>query len=116
MDNHSDQWDWFFQQLRRWPAMFLGKKSVIELAAFVYGIETAERIHKVAEEKRFPGFSMDVFEEWAAIRFYNGSRACRSFYVAGSLAGDERGLDLWFEWVDEFLHGGALNEAGSPKR
>jgi hypothetical protein len=99
-------WPSYFEQVRRWPGIWLGRASLECLQAQILGIDTAERIHRIPEAQRLAGFSLEQFEVWAAQRFNPRRLSINSFRMARcATSSDEAAFDLWFSWYDAFRSG-----------
>ena len=83
--------------------MYFGQKSVHSLGIFLNGFWFAEGLHKLVWNDRLGGFDSEGFEQWVTRRYNPERLSVGSFGMAARVAGaDDTGLDLWFQWYDEF--------------
>jgi hypothetical protein len=89
--------------IRHRPEMFLGESSLSRLDLLLAGIGFAVDFHEIPISDRMGGFDFAEFEKWIEEK-YNPSRlSLRSFGLAAREArSDSVGLELWYEWYDEF--------------
>lgn len=90
-------------EIRRRPALFLGRKSVFALSTFLNGIWFAEEFHAIAPSKQFSDFDFCSFEKWVEDSFNLHQLTLDSFGLAAHLSGaEDTGFELWFSWYDTF--------------
>ena len=91
----------FFEEIRKRPSLWIGKKSLIAFEAFWSGIFIAEMICNVPEEKQLSGFNWTAFEEWVDKKYNLKKLTVKSFYHAKQMASsDENAFDKWYEIYD----------------
>ena len=98
------------ESFRARPSMYMGKKDIQSFAVFLAGVQCAEGSHDVGKsifklfrgrEKNAQCIEQTHFEDWLERKY--GHRSGRSFVLAREKAGDdEKALELWFQWYDEF--------------
>lgn len=90
-------------EIRRRPVMYIERKSTRYLRCFLTGFECAEHFYDIEPNSRSRGLDWVAFESWVENKYNPRRLTVQSFGMAEIIAGDEeRGLDLWFQWYDEF--------------
>ena len=103
----------FFEEIRKRPAMWFGKKSLVRFRAAMDGFIFAEDIYKIPEEKKLSGFDWLDFEKWVEEKYNHERLTVRSFYFAEQMASsDHEALDKWFEIYDLYMKENREQENG----
>jgi hypothetical protein len=96
-------WPSFFEQIRRRPAMWLGEPSLLALRSLIRGVELAEFLYDITEDRALGGFPFMEFERWAEGRFNPERLSLDSFSLARRSSGsEEEAFHKWLGWYDRF--------------
>ncbi len=96
-------WPSFFEQIRLRPGMWLGCTSLAALENFLRGIELAEYLYDVPEDKVLGGFPFYEFEQWVEAEYNPEQLSFNSFSLARREADSEEAAFFnWLGWYDRF--------------
>ena len=106
-------WQDFFDHVRNRPGLYIGRKSLELLGAYLNGFGTAEQLHDIPPGQRMFGFDFEGFERFIGEKIEVNSFGSM-FLARRDTSSEEEAWDLWFKWYDEFL--GRDPKADSPDR
>ena len=89
--------------VRKRPAMYFGRKSLISLDIFMYGFETALSIHKINEDYFF---NSRHFSHWL-VHEHKCDSSCNTMgwarYLTETSSNEDEAFEKFFELYDEYL-------------
>ena len=96
-------WPSLLEQIRLRPGMWLDEDSTTALSNLKAGIELAELLYEIPDDKALRGFDFEAFYHWVTVKCNPLKLSLDTFGLARYVTETERdAFDKWFGWYDEF--------------